>query len=95
VAEALSSRSGRVARTERVWTRRGEFGVILLGASSAVPVTLAGTGIDVWDALDRPRNVEEVVTDVSNRFGVSTETVRSDVLALVDALGSAGLLELR
>ncbi len=96
MAEALTSGAGRVARTPRFWVRRGDFGVVLLASRSPEPVTLAGTGVEVWDAFDAgPRTVDDVVTELADRFGAPTTTVRPDVVALVDELGRAGLLEAR
>jgi hypothetical protein len=87
------ARAPKVRRARRIWERRGPFGVVVAGVGTGDPVTLDGTGVAVWDSLDRPRQIDDVVADLAARFGVESATVRSDVVHLVDRLLELRVLE--
>jgi hypothetical protein len=87
------ARALEIRRACRVWERRGPFGVVVAGAGTDDPVTLDGTGVAVWDALDRPRRLDDVVADLAGRFGVEEAAVRSDVVRLVGRLLDLHVLE--
>jgi hypothetical protein len=48
--------------------------------------TLNDTGKDIWDRLDSTQTIEQVVKDLASEFDTSEETLRTDVLGLVDEL---------
>ena len=48
--------------------------------------TLNDTGKSIWDRLDGTRTIEQVVKDLTAEFDASAETLRTDVLGLVDEL---------
>lgn len=95
MTEAQSSQADRVARTARVWERRGDFGVVVLSETSAAPLTLAGTAVAVWDALAEPQTVDTLVADLARRFAAPIPVVRTDVVGLLDELSRGGFLEAR
>jgi hypothetical protein len=76
-----------------IW-RDGDFGVVVLGRASYEPVTLAGTGVAIWDALARPRRRVELVELLAARFAADAEDVARDVAPVLDALVTDGALEL-
>ena len=80
-------------RSPAVLVRSGAFGVVVLGRHGEVPVTLAGTGVAVWEALARPCRLDELVARLAERFAVDPETIRADVAPAVDHLVSVGILE--
>lgn len=55
---------------------------------------LEAVGAYVWRLLDRPRSFSDVVSSVSERFGVDRVTAVRDLTAFVLDLESEGLLEL-
>ncbi len=87
--------SGPIGRSPTALVRRGDFGVVVLGRHDERPIALAGTGVSVWDALDRPRSLADVVGELADRFGADAATVRADVEPLVAELLRAGVLEQR
>lgn len=52
---------------------------------------LNDTGAATWSILQTPHRVGDVVEELSRRYGVRTEDVRADVLALVESLREEGL----
>jgi hypothetical protein len=75
-----------------IW-RDGDFGVVVLGAASYEPVTLAGTGVAIWDVLARPRRRFELVELLATRFAADADEVARDVAPVLDALVAEGALE--
>ena len=73
--------------------RRGDFGVVVLGARRANPVTLSGTGVALWELLEQPRGRGELVDDLATRFGVDRDRVMVDVGPVLDDLLAGGELE--
>ena len=67
--------------------------MVVLAPGADEPVTVAGSGGEVWDLLDRPRSAEELVSELSGRFAADPETIRADVVALLAELVDAGALE--
>jgi hypothetical protein len=81
-----------VRAADALW-RRGDFGVVVLGARRADPVTLAGTGVAIWDLLARPHRRDELVDALASRFAVDTARVADDIGPVLDDLLSGGELE--
>jgi hypothetical protein len=74
-----------------IW-RDGDFGVVVLGTSTSEPVTLAGTGVAIWDALARPRRRAELVELLAGHFAADADDVARDVAPVLDALLADGAL---
>ncbi len=75
-----------------IW-RTGDFGVTVLGTTSEEPVTLAGSGVAVWDALARPRRRVELVEILATRFAADRDEIARDVAPVLDELLAGGVLE--
>jgi Coenzyme PQQ synthesis protein D (PqqD) len=52
-------------------------------------------GSRVWELLERPVAVEELCTTLEGEFDVAPETCRTDVLAFLEELRQAELLDVR
>jgi hypothetical protein len=55
------------------------------------PVTLGGTGPEVWDLLERPCSVDELASELAQRHGTDGETVARDVLPVLERLAELRL----
>ncbi len=51
--------------------------------------------MSVWDALDRPRAIDDLVRELADRFGTDPATVRADVVPVIEELVACGALEHR
>jgi hypothetical protein len=80
-----------VGRSPSAGWRRLPDRVLVLPADGPV-LTLSGTAVAVWDALDRPRMTDDVVDELVETYGAARTTVRTDVHGLVDTLVAAGAL---
>ena len=77
-------------RREDVLWRRSLDAVILLPADAEDPVTLPGTGASVWDLLEEPASVAELVTVLAEAYDEDPAVVDHDVRALLAELESLG-----
>ena len=53
---------------------------------------LTPTGAEIWDALVEGKSLEEIVANIAEEYGIDTETIRKDVLGLIDKLAQLGLV---
>ena len=87
--------SNRLMRAPDLLIRTGAFGVVALGHSVPTPVSLAGSGVQVWELLATPRTFGALIDDLLGRYdGVDRETITADVGRLVDRLADLGILEI-
>ena len=77
-------------RREDVLWRRSLDSVILLPVGVDEPVTLPGTGASVWDVLETPAALAELVAILSDAYDEDPAVVEHDVRALLAELESLG-----
>jgi len=65
----------------------------VLGPRSDRPITLEGTGVAIWDALETPRSPDELVALMAETFSTPPERIAADVGRLLDDLQSLGVVE--
>ena len=64
--------------------------VILLPVGADDPMTLPGTGAAVWDLLEEPASLAELVAALAEAYEEDPAVVEHDVRALLDELESLG-----
>lgn len=84
----IMQRSGR----QVACTLNGE--VALLDLDKGLYFGLQGVGAHVWEALQEPRSIDEIISTVLSDFDVTAETCRVDVLKFVASLVDAGVVEM-
>jgi hypothetical protein len=78
-------------RREDVLWRRSLDAVILLPVGADDPVTLPGTGASVWDLLEEPASLAELVTTLAEAYDhADPSAVEHDVSALLAELETLG-----
>jgi Coenzyme PQQ synthesis protein D (PqqD) len=82
----------RWQRDERTLARSAPGLVVLLGADGGDPIVLRGTGVALWEALDRPRGTDELAMRLAAKFNGDLAAVRSDIEPVIARLGAAGVL---
>ena len=55
-------------------------------------LVLTPTGAEIWDALVEGKSLEEIVANIAEEYGIDTETIRKDVLGLIEKLAQLGLV---
>jgi hypothetical protein len=79
-------------RSDVAW-RRSLDAVLFLPPGASEPMTLAGTGPEVWDLLRDPRSLGELASELANRHGTDPEVVARDVLPVLENLAALGAVE--
>lgn len=73
--------------------------VVILNTANGKYYTLEGAGADLWQSLTKPQNdavkVSALCATLQARYEVTPERCEADVLALLQSLAQAGLVELR
>jgi hypothetical protein len=66
--------------------------LVLLDTSTGTLHVLNRIGAAVWSELDGQRDVEAIISDLSDAAGADMDRVREDVMRFLDELGRGGLL---
>jgi hypothetical protein len=74
-----------------IWTKV-EGNVVMLSIELARYYEANTVGSLIWDLLDKPCTVDEIVEQVVARYRVEHEQCRTDVLKFLDTLEQRGLL---
>ena len=77
-------------RRDDVLWRRSLDAVILLPVGVEDPVTLPGTGASVWDVLETPASLTELVEVLADAYDADPAVVEHDVRALLAELEELG-----
>jgi hypothetical protein len=56
---------------------------------------LTGTGVFVWGLLDGQRSFEAILAMIQERYDVTPEEAEADLIAFLERLSAAGLVETR
>lgn len=67
--------------------------VVLLDARGEY-LELNPVGVAVWEAIETPRTLGALVTQLAAEFGVAGDVVRRDVRTFLETLSARGLLRL-
>ena len=84
-----------VARRAEPLTAAVDDDLVMLDPRRSTYYGLDRVGRRVWDLLDRPRSVDELCAALQDEFSVDAERCRADVLAFLEQLSEAELLEIR
>lgn len=53
---------------------------------------LTPTGAEIWDALVEGKSIEEIVANMTRAYDVDADTLREDILGLIEKLAKLGLV---
>jgi hypothetical protein len=67
-------------------------GYLVLSTVDGVPIEVLGPGADVWEALDRPRALDDIVGQLAPRYDVDPSRMTADVAGLLDQLSERGFV---
>lgn len=82
----------RPTRTERVLAQRNADSMILLSPSSGHYYTLDEVGARIWELCDGSREVSSVVEALYAEYDAPLETIKQDVVELLDDLAREQLV---
>jgi hypothetical protein len=81
-----------VVATERQLSTTLADEVIILGLDDSMYYGLSGTGARVWELLQAPRTIEEIVVTITSEFDADRSRVEADLDSLLADLESRGLI---
>ena len=88
-------RSGTFCHSRDVVWRRSLDAVLVLPAGAEEPVTLAGSGPELWELLATPTSMADLASAIAERYGVDAAVVAQDVDATLEHLLKLGVVEER
>ena len=86
--------SARVSRVPDVLWTELEGQAVLLNIASSRYYQTNQLGRVIWESLETPRRVAEIVEQVVSRYRVEREQCRRDVLGFLAGLQAAGMIVL-
>ncbi len=84
-----------VVRSGEPLTAPVDEDLVMLDPRRSVYYGLDPIGRRIWQLLEEPRSVSDVCTALDEEFEVDPETCRADVLAFLEELSDAELVEIR
>jgi hypothetical protein len=81
-------------RKETVISERFASGTLLLQTTCGRFVRLNATGSRLWESLEAPIGLTELVSVLTLEHGLDEQRASADVLAFVQSLADRGLIEL-
>lgn len=81
-----------VVATERQLSTTLADEVIILGLDDSMYYGLSGTGARIWELLQTPHTIEEIVTTITGEFDADRARVEADLDLLLADLQSRGLI---
>jgi Coenzyme PQQ synthesis protein D (PqqD) len=82
----------RFWRREDVLWRRSLDAVIFFPTGGSEPVTLAGTGPDVWALLATPASVGELARELARGYDADPRVVEADLAPVLEQLVALGVV---
>jgi hypothetical protein len=79
-------------RSKRVLVQRAEEQTVLLDVDSGTYFALDNVGARIWKLCDGERGVDDIVATICGEYDAPYETIRADVLGLLDELRAEQLL---
>jgi Coenzyme PQQ synthesis protein D (PqqD) len=76
----------RLRRRSDVLWRRSLDAVLVLPSGTAEPLTLAGTGPEVWELLAGPISMPELARELATAYNTDAATVEADLTPVVERL---------
>ena len=79
-------------RAARILAHRGDEELVLLDPENGQYFTLDEVGARIWELCDGKRSVSEIAAALDEEFDAPLETIRADLLELLEELSSGGLV---
>ena len=86
------SLESRITASADVLARQIESDTVLLGMQRAEYFGLNPTGTRVWQLVQQPRRVSEIIDTMVTEYEVERRVLEADVMAIVEDLIAQGLV---
>jgi len=89
------SLASTVCRSENNLAAEIDDELVLMSVEKASYYGLDAIGADIWRRLDKPVLVSDLCTALGNEYDADADTIRRDVLALLERLAAEGMIEIK
>jgi Coenzyme PQQ synthesis protein D (PqqD) len=79
-------------RADVLW-RRSVDAILCLPPGAPEPVTIAGTGPELWDLLAAPHSLATLAAELSARHRTDPDLVAADMRPVLQRLAALGVIE--
>jgi Coenzyme PQQ synthesis protein D (PqqD) len=79
-------------RVDRVVFTRAAESAVLLDPRSGRYYSLTDVGARIWELCDGQRTLDEITREIAAEYEAAPETIRADIVELLQELESEGLL---
>ena len=86
-------RSGTLCRSRDVVWRRSLDAVLILPAGAVEPLTLAGSGLQLWELLEEPISIADLTSTLAEIHEVNETVVAHDLDVVLERLVKFGIVE--
>ena len=83
-----------VRSSDQVSTDLGKE-VFILGLGSSEYYSLEEVGARIWEIIQEPKTVKEILDSILNDYAVEPEICGSDLLAVLQEMADEGLIEIK
>lgn len=84
--------SSRLARNEQLPSANVDREVVFLNASMDNYVALDEIGRRIWELLESPRTVDDLVAELGQQFSGAQDVIEKDVLTFLRELETEGMV---
>jgi len=85
--------SGSFCRSRDVVWRRSLDAILILPIAGSEPLTLGGSGPELWELLEVPASLADLASTLAARHEADVEVVARDIEAVLDGLVKLGVVE--
>ncbi|MDM9379610.1 PqqD family protein [Chlorogloeopsis sp. ULAP01] len=68
---------------------------VILNMTSGIYYGLNETGTFIWNLIQEPKTVEEILSALLDEYEADIEECKSDILALIEDLAEKGMIEIK
>jgi len=84
----------RWRRADDAISRRLPDGVLVMSLGAGDPIAVTGPGGALWERLDQPATIDDIITSLARHYDTGEQTVRADVEPLLANLLARRLVAL-
>ena len=91
----MSERTVEYRRSSTVLWRRCSQSVLLLPRGAAAPLSLSGSGVELWHLLEEPRTIAATASHLAQCFDIDEAEATTSIAPVLDQLVQVQAVESR
>lgn len=90
----MDEKPKKIGRSLNVSSRETPGGSVILSHETGDLFSLNDTGTEIWEHCGEGRTADEIVSFMSQKYGLQTESFRTEILSYVEQLLQAGFFRI-